>query len=73
MLDGNKYDLNDIEDLIKLIGLLECKSIAFIPQNNPKKNWIELLEELSKVKELTDIYFYHINKDDFNQLYNSLK
>lgn len=63
------FDLNLDEDLTRLVQKLGSKFIAFIPQNNPQKDWIELLEKLVFNTILTDIYFFHINKDDFKQLY----
>jgi hypothetical protein len=66
--EGEVFDLNDAKDLTKLITIFECKSIAFIPQNNPNKDWLALLEELVQNTNLTDIYFFHIH-NDFSELY----
>lgn len=67
--EGEVFDLNNLNDLTKLITIFECKSIAFIPQNNPNKDWVELLDTLGLNTNLTDIYFFHIDNNDFNQLY----
>ncbi len=67
--EGNMLDLNNLNDLTKLIDLIECKSIAFIPQNNPKKDWVELLDALTINTNLKHIYFFHINKNDYSELY----
>jgi hypothetical protein len=65
------FDFNTDCQLAKAIEVMGCKKIAFIPQNNKDKDWVGLLEELTKNSKITDINFYHINNNnnDFNQLY----
>lgn len=67
--DDEVLDFNSDSDLSKAIDKMGCKKVAFIPQNNPDKDWVSLIDKLVSNSTLTDIYFYHINKDDFKQLY----
>ncbi len=67
--EGNIFDLNNLNDLSRTIKLLECQSVAFIPQNNKDKDWVALLEELVQNTNLTNIYFFHIQNNDFSELY----
>lgn len=67
--EGEVFDLNNLNDLTKLITIFECKSIAFIPQNNANKDWVALLDKLVQNTNLNHIYFFHINNNDFNELY----
>lgn len=69
-IDNKVLDFNSDTDLTKAVENIGCQSISFIPQNNKEKDWVKLLGELSKVKDLTDIYFFHIDINDFTQLYN---
>lgn len=62
------FDLNNDTDLTTFVEVLACKSVAFIPQNNKDKDWVELLEALALNTNLTDIYFFHIH-NDFSELY----
>lgn len=72
LYNGKTYDLNNTSDLINLIELLECQSIGFIPQNNKEKDWEGLLNELCQSKLLNDLYFFHIDQNDFTELYRLL-
>lgn len=62
-------DFNSDYQLAKAIKIMDCKSIAFISQNNQNKDWVKLIDELTTNSKLTNIYFYHLNKNDFNELY----
>lgn len=68
-LQGTDYDFNCQKNIVSVIDNLKIKSIGFTPQNNKSKDWIDLLNILCKSTSLTDIYFFHLNKNDFQQLY----
>lgn len=70
---GKEYDLNNANNLLDFTQKLNIKSIGFTPQNNKSKNWVELIEALSTSSTISDLYFFHIHNNDFNQLYRLLE
>jgi len=67
--NGKKYDLNNANNLLDFTEKLNIKSIGLTPQNNNSKNWLELVETLSNSSTISDLFFFHVDKDDFKQLY----
>lgn len=65
------FDFNRNSDLAKAIEMVSARSIGFIPQNNKNTNWLDVLNSMCQTN-LTDIYFFHIDKNDFKQLYHLL-
>jgi hypothetical protein len=69
LIGDREFNFNIDNELILAIEGMACKKIAFIPQNDKTKDWVGLLNSLCMCKSLSDIFFFHIDINDYSKLY----
>lgn len=67
---GNElFDFTNPADILHFANDLGYMKIGFTPQNNKNMDWSEFCTRLCETTTLTDLYFFHLDKNDYQQLY----
>ena len=69
--ENEVFDFTNSTDILHFVNELGYTKIGFTPQNDKNKDWLRLCSQIcSKPTTLTDLYFFHLDKNDFQQLYS---
>lgn len=67
--ENEVLDFTNPTDILDFVKQLGHSKIGITPQNDKNKNWLDFCMQLCKTSTLTDLYFFHLDKNDYEQLY----
>jgi len=68
-IENEVLDFSNPTDILHFVNVFGFKKIGFTPQNNKNMNWLEFCKQLCATSTATDLYFFHFDTNDFQQLY----